>query len=99
MSSSHPSAMSGKKRFVADTDGLPCPECSKETLAWLSGNCALLDGTVVPDLDYIHCSSCGHNLFDLQAMQRIREFRESLKPKAASRRRAAMRKGIEVSNA
>ena len=81
MSSSRQSATLGRKRFVADTEGLSCPECGKETLVWEFGDCTLLDGTVVPNLEYMHCTMCGENLFDLQAMQRIREVRKNLQKK------------------
>ena len=98
MSSSHPNAISVKRRFKADTEGLPCPECGKISLGWVIGDCKLLDGTIVPNLERIQCSACGGNLFDLAAMRRIREVRESLKPKRTGRR-AIRKRTLEPKNA
>lgn len=98
MSSSRPNAISVKRQFKADTEGLPCPECGKVTLRWVRNDCRLLDGTVVPNLERIQCASCGGNLFDLAAMRRIREVRESLKTKRSSHRTPRKRL-VETHNA
>ncbi len=75
-----------------------CPECGEHAVRWVTGDCKLLDGTLVPDLERMQCSSCGENLFDLAAMRRIREVRESLKAKKKSRG-SSTRKAVETKDA
>ena len=90
--------MSVRRRFKADPEGLPCPECGKISLEWIQNDCILLDGTMVPDLERLQCASCGENLFDLEAMRRIREVRESLRTKRIGRHKPT-RKTLEPKNA
>lgn len=73
-------------------DVYTCPECGERAVRWVTGDCKLLDGVMVPDLERMQCSSCGENLFDLAAMRRIREVRESLETKRKSRRSSPKRK-------
>jgi len=72
-----------KMTRASDSEIYPCPECGKETMRRLKADCKLLDGVVVPDLDRWHCSSCGQDFFDPEAMDRIAEVRKALR---ASRR-------------
>jgi hypothetical protein len=41
----------------------------------MRGDCKLLDGTVVKNLSRLHCSNCGEDFFDWQAMAEIRKQR------------------------
>ena len=79
-------------------DVYTCPECGERAVRWVTGDCKLLDGAIIPDLERMQCSSCGENLFDLAAMRRIREVRESLKTKPKSRR-SVTKKIMETKNA
>ena len=54
---------------------LPCPQCGAETLVTVRGDCTLLDGTLIKDLQRLRCSNCGANVFDRAAMQEIRRQR------------------------
>ena len=64
--------MSPSRRKRAPTieteESLPCPECGKNTLRRSQGDCTLVDGTVIKNLDRFHCSNCGTDLFDRAAM-------------------------------
>jgi predicted RNA-binding Zn-ribbon protein involved in translation (DUF1610 family) len=82
-----------------DKEGIySCPECGEREVRWVVGDCRLLDGTLVPNLERLQCSSCGENLFDLEAMRRIREVRESLRTKRIGRHKPT-RKTPEPKNA
>ncbi|MFH0764903.1 MAG: YgiT-type zinc finger protein [Calditrichota bacterium] len=83
MSSFHPNEPLNKAGFTEDV--LPCPECGKLALRRITADCALDDGTVVPELAHWRCSNCGEELFDLEAMRQIREFQASVKRRPRSK--------------
>ena len=75
MSSSHRKKARSKVDAEVSTKVLPCPECGMETLERMTGDCTLLDGTVIKNLSRYHCSNCGADLFDQAAMREIRKQR------------------------
>ncbi len=56
----------------------PCPECGQINLVWVTGDCTLLDGTVVPNLKRLQCSSCQEDFFDHNAMGVIEAHRRKI---------------------
>lgn len=48
-----------------------CPTCGRRTLKRVRGDHAMLGGFVVRDLERLHCSNCGENLYSPSAMRKI----------------------------
>lgn len=100
MSLSHQSATSVESPWTAEEkrETFRCPTCGAEAFRWVTEDCKLLDGTVVPDLEHLKCFECGERCFDIAAMRRIREVRESLVAKKKDRR-APARRTLETNDA
>ncbi len=65
----------------------PCPECGQISLVWVTGDCTLLNGTVVPNLKRLKCSSCLEDFFDHIAMGVIEAYRRKIDHKDANIRK------------
>ncbi len=59
----------------------PCPECGQIKLVWVTGDCTLLDGSVVPNIRRLQCSSCKEDFFDHNAMSVIEAYRRKTSKK------------------
>ena len=71
MSSFHRRKAPPSEHETAMMEPLPCPECGKESMRRVQGDCKLLDGMVVRDLSRYQCSACGADFFDRAAMREI----------------------------
>jgi hypothetical protein len=60
-----------------------CPTCGKKALIRVKKPYRLYDGAVIPKLDRLQCQSCKEEVFDLDAMYAIEEFRR-FHPRARS---------------
>lgn len=77
----------GRSLELSSPRVLPCPECGRLAMKRVRGPCTLRDGTVIPDLERLQCSSCRANFFDDAAMRSIAEFRQRSSHKALAVRR------------
>lgn len=93
MSSSHRKDRPYKiiERSNLGKEPLPCPECGKICMVHVIGDCELLDGTIVPNLRRLQCSSCNEDFFDHDAMGVIQSYRREI-----SNRNAKGKKEREV---
>lgn len=66
---------------------LPCPQCGQFSMIRVKGDCVLLDGVVVPNLERWHCTSCGEDYFDTPAMDTISAFRRKVTSKDRKKQR------------
>jgi len=83
MSSYHQNMQQSDKGQLAlsGKEPLPCPDCGKVSLIRVKNDCTLLDGTVVPNLERLQCSSCKANFFDVPAMDAISAHRRKISRK------------------
>ncbi|MBM3326020.1 MAG: hypothetical protein FJY65_03410 [Calditrichaeota bacterium] len=75
MSLYHPNETS-KTSKPNEPEVLPCPECGAEAMRRWRGECRLLDGFVIADLERWHCTACEEDFFDPQAMDKIAFLRK-----------------------
>jgi len=64
-----------------------CPQCGKQRMQRVIGPCEFDDGDLVPNLERMHCFSCGSDFFDPAAMDVIEAFWKSQKKKSTLQRR------------
>jgi len=55
---------------------LPCPECGQVAMKHVEKDCTLKDGTYIPNLIFLYCSSCQSKFYDNSAMEMIESFRQ-----------------------
>jgi len=53
-----------------------CPNCGKETMYLVAGQCELDDGVVIESLERLHCMICQSDFFDLSVMKKVRKIRK-----------------------
>ena len=56
---------------------LPCPECGQISMRRMQSDCALRDGTFIPNLHFYFCSSCQSRFFDDASMKAIEAVRRN----------------------
>lgn len=66
-----------------------CPTCGKRALTRVTKPYRLFDGAVIPKLNRLQCQSCREEVFDLDAMYAIEEFRKRHPRRQASGKQKA----------
>lgn len=64
-----------------------CPQCGKQKMRRVIGLCEFDNGDFIPNLERMHCFSCGSDFFDPPAMDVIEAFWKSQKQKPTRQRR------------
>ncbi|MBM3327827.1 MAG: hypothetical protein FJY65_12815 [Calditrichaeota bacterium] len=56
-----------------------CFNCGKRAMVLKVGECRMLDGCIVPDVEYLECLACGEKLFDGPNTDKVVGYRKSLR--------------------
>jgi len=90
MSLSHPNGQrtNGTALKAVSKKNYICPQCGRQKMQRVVGPCAFDDGDLIPNLERMHCFSCGSDFFDPPAMDVIEEFWKGQKQNSTRQRRA-----------